>query len=182
MINLTINGIEIQAQEGQTILKAARENGIHIPTLCFLEGINEIGSCRICVVEIEGRAGLATACNTVVREGMKIQTDSEAVIEARKNTLHLLMAEHKTNCFKCIKNGACELQALAREYGIDVPNFKASHGDVQHEPCAENPFLSYDPGLCIQCQRCISTCAKATGRHALSLEKNGARLYVKSPI
>ena len=75
---------------------------------------------------------------------MKIQTDSEAVIEARKNTLHLLMAEHKTNCFKCIKNGACELQALAREYGIDVPNFKASHGDVQHEPCAENPFLSYD--------------------------------------
>lgn len=128
MINVTINGMEIQAQEGQTILKAARENGIHIPTLCFLEGINEIGSCRICVVEIEGRAGLATACNTVVREGMKIQTDSEAVIEARKNTLHLLMAEHKTNCFKCIKNGACELQALAREYGIDVPNFKASHG------------------------------------------------------
>ena len=92
------------------------------------------------------------------------------------------MAEHKTNCFKCIKNGACELQALAREYGIDVPNFKASHGDVQHEPCAENPFLSYDPGLCIQCQRCISTCAKATGRHALSLEKNGARVYVKAPF
>lgn len=182
MINVTINGMEIQAKEGQTILKAARENGIHIPTLCFLEGINEIGSCRICVVEIEGRAGLATACNTVVREGMKIQTDSEAVIEARKNTLHLLMAEHKTNCFKCIKNGACELQALAREYGIDVPNFKASHGDVQHEPCAENPFLSYDPGLCIQCQRCISTCAKATGRHALSLEKNGARVYVKAPF
>ena len=182
MINLTINGIEIQAKEGQTILKAARENGIRIPTLCFLERINEIGSCRICVVEIEGRSGLATACNTVVREGMNIQTDSEAVIEARKNTLHLLMAEHKTNCFKCIKNGACELQALAREYGIDVPNFKASHGDVQHEPCAENPFLSYDPGLCIQCQRCISTCAKATGRHALSLEKNGARVYVKAPF
>ena len=182
MINVTINGMEIQAKEGQTILKAARENGIHITTLCILEGINEIGSCRICVVEIEGRAGLATACNTVVREGMKIQTDSEAVIEARKNTLHLLMAEHKTNCFKCIKNGACELQALAREYGLDVPNFTASDGDVQHVPGAENPLLSNDPGLCIQCQRCISTCAKATGRHALSLEKNGARVYVKAPF
>ena len=92
------------------------------------------------------------------------------------------MAEHKTNCFKCIKNGACELQAMAREYGIDVPNFKSSHGDVQHEPFDAHPFLSYDPGLCIQCQRCISTCAKATGRHALSLERNGARVYVKVPF
>lgn len=79
---------------------------------------------------------------------MNITTDSPAVIESRKNTLHLLMAEHKTNCFKCIKNGACELQAMAREYGIDVPNFKSSHGDVQHEPFDAHPFLSYDPGLC----------------------------------
>ena len=166
MINLTIDGVQIEAKEGQSILSAAREHGIHIPTLCFLEKINEIGSCRICVVEVEGMNKLVTACNTKVKAGMNITTDSPAVIESRKNTLHLLMAEHKTNCFKCIKNGACELQAMAREYGIDVPNFKSSHGDVQHEPFDAHPFLSYDPGLCIQCQRCISTCANATGRHA----------------
>ena len=177
MINLTIDGVQIEAKEGQSILSAAREHGIHIPTLCFLEKINEIGSCRICVVEVEGMNKLVTACNTKVKAGMNITTDSPAVIESRKNTLHLLMAEHKTNCFKCIKNGACELQAMAREYGIGVPNFKSSHGDVQHEPFNAHPFLSYDPGLCIQCQRCISTCAKATGRHALSLERNGARVY-----
>ena len=123
MINLTIDGVQIEAKEGQSILSAAREHGIHIPTLCFLEKINEIGSCRICVVEVEGMNKLVTACNTKVKAGMNITTDSPAVIESRKNTLHLLMAEHKTNCFKCIKNGACELQAMAREYGIDVPNF-----------------------------------------------------------
>ena len=109
MINVTINGMEIQAKEGQTILKAARENGIYIPTLCFLEGINEIGSCRICVVEIEGRAGLATACNTVVREGMKIQTDSEAVIEARKNTLHLL----RVHCHTFSRNDMAKIINLS---------------------------------------------------------------------
>lgn len=182
MIKLTIDGISVEAREGQTILQAARENGIRIPTLCFLEGINEIGSCRICVVEVEGLQRLVPACNTKVKEGMVIDTKSPAVIESRKNTMHLLMAEHKTNCFKCVKNGACELQAMAREYGIDVPNFKSSHDDMQHEPFDANPFLSYDPGLCIQCQRCISTCANATGRHALSLERNGARVYVKVPF
>ncbi len=182
MINITIDGKSYEAREGQTILSVARENGIHIPTLCFLEGINEIGSCRICVVEVEGLNKLVTSCNTVAKEGMVVQTMSERVVEARKNTLHLLMAEHKTNCFKCAKNGACELQACAREYDVDVPNFKPSHGDVQHEPYDLNPFLQYDPGLCIQCQRCISTCAKATGRHALSLERNGARVYVKAPF
>ena len=143
MINLTIDGVQIEAKEGQSILSAAREHGIHIPTLCFLEKINEIGSCRICVVEVEGMNKLVTACNTKVKAGMNITTDSPAVIESRKNTLHLLMAEHKTNCFKCIKNGACELQAMAREYGIDVPNFKSSHGDVQHEPFAAGT-IHYD--------------------------------------
>ena len=103
MINLTIDGVQIEAKEGQSILSAAREHGIHIPTLCFLEKINEIGSCRICVVEVEGMNKLVTACNTKVKAGMNITTDSPAVIESRKNTLHLLMAEHKTNCFKCIK-------------------------------------------------------------------------------
>ena len=109
MINLTIDGVQIEAKEGQSILSAAREHGIHIPTLCFLEKINEIGSCRICVVEVEGLNKLVTACNTKVKAGMNITTDSPAVIESRKNTLHLLMAEHKTNCFKCIKNGALSL-------------------------------------------------------------------------
>lgn len=182
MIKLTIDGKQFEADGNKTILNVCRENGIEIPTLCYLEKINEIGSCRLCVVEVEGLEKLVTACNTKVKEGMEVRTNTERVRQARENTLHLLMAEHKTNCFKCLKNGACELQYQARMHGVDVPNFQPSHYDVQHAPFDEHPFLSYDPGLCIQCQRCISTCAKATGRHALSLERNAARVYVKVPF
>ena len=182
MINVTIDGKMLQVDENQTILDACKQNAIHIPTLCYLEKINMIGSCRLCVVEIEGLNKLVTSCNTNVKEGMVIKTHTERVEEARKNTLHLLMAEHKTNCFKCVKNGACELQNASREHGVDVPNFQPSHYDVQHAPFDAHPFLSYDPGFCIQCQRCISTCASAVGRHALSLERNAARVYVKVPF
>lgn len=103
MINVTIDGKMLQVDENQTILDACKQNAIHIPTLCYLEKINMIGSCRLCVVEIEGLNKLVTSCNTNVKEGMVIKTHTERVEEARKNTLHLLMAEHKTNCFKCVK-------------------------------------------------------------------------------
>mgnify|MGYP001654166912 CR=1 FL=1 len=113
MIKLTIDGKQFEADGDKTILNVCRENGIEIPTLCYLEKINEIGSCRLCVVEVEGLEKLVTACNTKVKEGMEVRTNTERVRRARENTLHLLMAEHKTNCFKCLKNGACELQYQA---------------------------------------------------------------------
>ena len=126
MIKLTIDGKQFEADGDKTILNVCRENGIEIPTLCYLEKINEIGSCRLCVVEVEGLEKLVTACNTKVKEGMEVRTNTERVRRARENTLHLLMAEHKTNCFKCLKNGACELQYQARMHGVDVPNFQPS--------------------------------------------------------
>ena len=112
MINLTIDGVQIEAKEGQSILSAAREHGIHIPTLCFLEKINEIGSCRICVVEVEGMNKLVTACNTKVKEGMVVQTASRKVIDARKTILKLLLSNHNIDCFNCEKNGDCQLQNM----------------------------------------------------------------------
>lgn len=149
MINLTIDGVQIEAKEGQSILSAAREHGIHIPTLCFLEKINEIGSCRICVVEVEGMNKLVTACNTKVKAGMNITTDSPAVIESRKNTLHLLMAEHKTNCFKCIKNGACELQArhanmvlMCQTLNHHTEMYSMSHLTLIHSSPTTRVFVS----------------------------------------
>ena len=203
MIHLYIDGIEIFTPEGTTILQAAKNAGIHIPTLCYLEGINEIASCRLCLVEAEGFDALMAACNTPVKEGMVIHTATGKVIQARRTALKLLLASHATNCFSCPKNGDCELQAVCREYDIDPESFGRysapptgrqtsdtaafagksgfGKGKSQEQP-DHHPFLSYRPELCIHCQRCVSTCEKATGRSAISLKKNGTHTIIDAPF
>ena len=145
MINLTIDGVQIEAKEGQSILSAAREHGIHIPTLCFLEKINEIGSCRICVVEVEGMNKLVTACNTKVKEGMVVQTASRKVIDARKTVLKLLLSNHNIDCFNCEKNGDCQLQKYCNKYDIDTTPYIGSRSllecDVPKKRCTSVPVL-----------------------------------------
>ena len=182
MIHFTIDGRPITAEEGTTILKAARANGIHIPTLCYLEGIKEIGSCRLCVVEVDGMDKLPTACNTPVQEGMVIQTMSDRVVAARRDVLNLLLLNHETNCFSCPKNGACELQAACREYGIELSEFEGNKAKPEEPVKKGHPFLSYRPELCIHCQRCVSTCEKATGRKAITLKKNGPYSIIDAPF
>ena len=120
MVNVTINGKQITVKEGTTILEAANMNGILIPTLCFLKDINEIGACRICVVEIEGMERLAAACNNAVEEGMVIYTNSPKVMAARKATLELILSEHDYSCATCARCGNCQLQSLAEEFGLDA--------------------------------------------------------------
>lgn len=181
-MQLTINGINVEAKEGMTILQAAREYGIHIPTLCYLEGVNDIGSCRLCVVEIEGESVLRTACNTKVKEGMVVFTRSEKVINARKTVLKLIMAEHTGNCLCCDKNGDCELQKYCIEYGVETTEYVGATNEKNMDKQDENPFLSYDPGKCITCQRCVSTCSKIAGRKAIQLGKKGVQTLIKVPF
>ena len=166
MITLTIDGIRVETNEGSTILEAAASAGIRIPTLCYLKEVNEIGSCRVCVVEVEGMEKLVPSCNTLVKEGMKVQTMSEKVVAARKLVLDLLLANHHRGCFSCPQNGACELQDLCYEYGIEESSFAGTRKKIETPVKDSHPFLSYHPELCIHCQRCVSTCAKVTGRHA----------------
>ena len=173
MIRFRINGIPMEAEEGTTILSAAKTAGIRIPTLCYLEGINEIGSCRMCLVEEEWEDRLFTACNTTVKEGMKLLTDSPRVVEARRMVLDLLLSNHNVSCFSCPSNGRCELQDLCYEYGIDLSSYEGTRKKIERPPVEGHPFLSYRPDLCIHCQRCVSTCEKATGRKAISLRKTG---------
>ena len=182
MIQLTINGKTVQAEAGTTILNAAKEAGISIPTLCYLEGVNEIGSCRLCVVEVEGMDKLPTACNTKVKEGMVVNTMSERVIEARKTVLDLLLSNHHQDCFSCAKNGACELQKYCNEYGVEHTSYKGSRENIENVTKDEHPFLTYRPDLCIHCQRCVNTCANVTGRHAITTAKTGMFTVIDAPF
>ena len=116
MINLTIDGLNVSVPEGTTILEAARTAGIDIPTLCFLKDVNEVGDCRMCIVEVEGRRGFATACVTKVEEGMIVNTNSKDVSEAREVVLDLILSNHHKDCLTCVRNGNCELQRLAQRY------------------------------------------------------------------
>ena len=147
-MRLTIDGRNVEAAEGMTILAAAKTAGIEIPTLCYLEGISDIGACRLCVVEVEGKNELATACNTKVKEGMVVQTASRKVIDARKTVLKLLLSNHNIDCFNCEKNGDCQLQKYCNEYGY---RYNSLHSDSRSllecdVPKKDaHPFLSYDP-------------------------------------
>lgn len=184
MPNVTIDGRAVCAREGATILEAAREAGVHIPTLCYCKDRSAIGSCRVCVVDVEGSDYPQPACTTPVREGMVVATDTERVLAYRRTALDLIIADHGLNstnyCFSCPKNGACQLQDVCRELGVSTPSFPARE---KVEPKREdNPFLSFDPNLCIRCQRCVGACNNAAGNHVLQTGKRGVRTTIEAPF
>lgn len=184
MRSVTIDGIVVQVEDGATILAAARKAGVCIPTLCFLRGVSAIGSCRVCSVEVEGSDALVTACNTPAVDGMVVHTATPRVQQTRKTALDLIISEHGLNttnyCFSCPANGSCELQAVCREVGVEEPSFPAP---VKREPRVEsNPFLSYDPNLCIRCQRCVGACNAQARNHSLQAGKRGVRTTILAPF
>ena len=181
-MHLTIDGRVVEAPEGSTILQASKAAGIEIPTLCYLEGINNIGSCRLCVVEVEGSDSLRTACNTRAEEGMVVQTRSQKVYNARRTTLSLLLSEHNADCFSCEGDGSCLLQRYCREYGVAHTYYKEGRLKLGRKKVDLHPFLSYDPTKCIHCQRCVMTCAHATVRHAIKQGKAGPYSLIYPPF
>ena len=118
MVTITIDGKQISVDENLSILEAAQEADVKIPTLCYLKDVNEVGACKMCVVEVEGSRHLVTSCNTKVKEGMVVNTHSERVVNSRKQVLNMLLANHDVRCFSCSKSGDCRLQDLSNEYGI----------------------------------------------------------------
>ena len=184
MLEITIDGIPLKAREGATILETAREAGIRIPTLCWLKNVSSIGSCRLCVVEVEGAAGLVSSCNAKVTNGMVVHTATPRVIGARRTALELILAEHGLNstkyCFSCPKNGSCELQDLCRELGVEDQPFdvKPASGEVLDS----NPFLAFNPALCIRCQRCVGACSTAAGNGVLKTGRTGTRTTILAPF
>lgn len=175
MVNITIDGKQLQVPDNSTILQAARSNGIPIPTLCFLKDINEVGACRICVVEVKGMQRLVSSCNTKVREGMEISTRSEKVRTARRLNVELILSQHNMNCPTCHRNGNCELQKVCADLGVDYTSYP-----IQYRQHAwDNTFpLIRDETKCIRCMRCISVCDKVQGMRVWDLINTGKRTRV----
>ncbi|MBR5134323.1 MAG: [Clostridia bacterium] len=157
MLNVKVNGIAVSVPKGSTILEAARYAGVEIPTLCFLKDINEIGACRICVVEATGARGLVTACVYPVTEGMEIQTNTEKVRKARKTTLELILSTHEKKCLSCVRSTNCELQKLCRDYGVE-DNGAYDGFRPQYAIDDSAPHLVRDNNKCVLCRRCVAKC------------------------
>ncbi len=157
MVNLKINGIETSVPAGSTILEAARSVGIDIPTLCYMKEINEIGACRICVVEVKGARSLVTACVYPVTEGMEVFTNTPKVRESRKLTLELILSTHEKKCLTCLRSGNCELQKLCLDYGVDdLETYAGAVPDSVIDNSA--PHLIRNNAKCILCRRCVAAC------------------------
>ena len=173
MIHLTIDGIPAEVEKGTTILQAARQIGVEIPTLCYLEDVLPDGSCRLCVVEVtnNGRTKFDTACTLRCSEGDEVQTMSEKVVAYRKDTLDLLLSDHRVHCFSCEANGDCKLQDYCFEYGVTETSYP---GEMKDMPIDDtNKFFTYDPSLCILCHRCVNTCKEIVGRGAIDTMDRG---------
>ena len=170
-VKLKIDGQEVKVKKGTTILQAAKEVGIDIPTLCFLKDINEVGDCRICVVEVEGRRGFATSCIQTVEEGMVVHTHTPNVLEARHVILDLIISNHSKDCLTCTRSGNCELQKLATKFNVLNVEFEGEK--TKHKIDDLSPSIVRDFEKCILCRRCISACKKVQGIGAIDCINRG---------
>lgn len=175
MVKLMIDGNQIEVPENTTILEAAARTGIRIPTLCFLKDLNEIGACRVCVVEIEGYDKLFTACNNVVKEGMVIHTNSRKVRNVRKTNVELILSQHNVSCATCVRSGNCSLQQIAGDLNIyDVPMMK----QIPFPKGSKDFPLIRSYSKCIKCMRCIQLCDKIQGCGIWDVVNTGSRTTV----
>ena len=198
-VNLTINGKALSVPAGTTILEAAKANDIYIPTLCFLKELDPHASCRMCVVEVEGARTFQHACAAKVREGMVVHTDTEAVRASRKLTLELLLSNHAVDCHHClrigssrcddldpkfcemcffcdcVKDGFCDLQALAREYKVDKLPFEQKHNTLPED---KSSVIVRNPNKCIKCKRCVDVCGKVQTVHNLAASGRGCEVTI----
>jgi NADP-reducing hydrogenase subunit HndD len=170
-INLTINGKEVSGRPGMTILEAARENGIDIPTLCYIQDLLPIGACRLCVVEVEGSRTLVGSCHTPIAEGMVIQTHSPKVIATRKVLVELMLASHPDACLVCDKANICELRRIAADLEIGLPRFRTRKHYFPVED--ENSGMTRDVSKCVQCRRCVIACKSGSGQPIFSMAYRG---------
>jgi bidirectional [NiFe] hydrogenase diaphorase subunit len=171
VLTFRVNDQEITAQSGQTVLSAAREAGIPIPTLCHFEGLSSVGACRLCLVEVQGAPKLLASCVTQVAEGMQVQTDTEQLREYRRMIVELLLAERNHVCSVCVANGHCELQDLAAALGVDHVRFEYQFPPLSVD--ASHPRFAIDHNRCILCTRCVRVCDEVEGAHTWDVAGRG---------
>jgi NADP-reducing hydrogenase subunit HndD len=179
MFNIKINGMPLSVPKGFTILEAARQAGINIPTLCYLKEINAIGACRICVVEVKGARSLVAACVAPVSEGMEILTNSEKIQKSRKMSLELILSAHKRNCLSCVRSGNCELQKLCHDFGVDDEEyFKGAMPESSFDN--STGVIVRDNSKCVLCRRCVATCARQQAVGVIGVNDRGFDTHIGS--
>ncbi len=173
-VRLTIDGVDVRAPAGTSVLRAASSAGIGIPKLCATDSLAPFGSCRVCLVEIEGRKGMPASCTTPVEDGMVVRTQTDSLARVRKGVVELYISDHPLDCLTCAANGDCELQDVAGSVGLREVRYGfdgANHLDAA--PDASNPYFQFDPAKCIVCSRCVRACAEVQGTFALTLVGRG---------
>ena len=180
-VNIKINGIDVCAPAGSTILDAAHIAGIKIPTLCFLKEINEIGACRMCIVEVKGARNLVAACVHPINEGMEVLTNTPELIASRKRTLELILSNHDKKCLSCVRSGKCELQELCQELGVEDENYFAGESP-EFELDDRAPHMIRDNNKCILCRRCTAVCEKVQSVGVIGPNNRGFASFIGSPF
>lgn len=175
MVHLKINGIDVEVPKGYTILQAAKEAKIEIPSLCYLKDINCIGACRVCVVEVKGRRGLTAACVYPVEEGMEVLTNTPKVRASRKTTIELILSTHNKKCLSCERSENCELQKLANAYGVDEDRFTTEEPIYDID---ESKYLVRDNNKCIMCRRCVAACKNVQGVSVIGPIERGYKVHI----
>lgn len=179
-LTLTIDDVELDALEGETVLQAARRHGIDIPSLCYLEGLSVVGACRLCVVEVSEQHHLRPACALVVTEDMEVWTSTPRLQRYRRSILELLFAEGNHVCAVCVANGNCELQDRAVEAGMDHVRF--DYQSPQRTVDASHPKYVFDPNRCILCTRCVRVCDEIEGAHVWDVAARGHHAFLVTDL
>jgi formate dehydrogenase major subunit len=180
-VRLTIDGVEVAVPEGTSILRAAREAGIDVPKLCATDSVKAFGSCRLCLVEVEGRAGAPASCTTPVAAGMKVRTQTPLLKDLRRGVMELYISDHPLDCLTCAANGNCELQDMAGAVGLrDVRYGYAGENHLDQPKDESNPYFTFDPAKCIVCSRCVRACEETQGTFALTIDGRGFASHVSA--
>jgi formate dehydrogenase major subunit len=177
---LEIDGQRISAPKGTTVMRAARAAGLEIPSLCATDIVKPFGSCRLCVVEVEGRKGTPASCTTPIEEGMQVHTQSDKLMRMRKSVMELYISDHPLDCLTCSANGDCELQDMAGAVGLREVRYSEGVNHLTEARDTSNPYFEYDPSKCIVCSRCVRACDEVQGTFALTIEGRGFDSRVKT--
>src|SRR5262245_19080079 len=172
-VTVEIDGVQVTVPEGTSVMRAAAIAGVSVPKLCATDTLKAFGSCRLCLVEVEGRKGYPASCTTTVAPGMKIKTQSEKLTQLRRGVLDLYISDHPLDCDTCPANNHCELQDMADAVGITHTSY--AKGEM-HRPCPQdtsNPYFAFNPELCIVCSRCVRACDEVQGTFALTIQGRG---------
>lgn len=182
MVEFTIDGFKAHAPKGTSILRAASEIGINIPKLCATDIVKPYGSCRLCLVEIEGRAGTPSSCTTPIAAGMEIKTQTDRLKKLRRGVMELYISDHPLDCLTCAANGDCELQDMAGAVGLRDVRFEQGHNHLGQAKDISNPYFDFDPSKCIVCARCVRACEEVQGTFALSIDGRGFASHINAGV